>query len=72
MRTARAHVASIVPRAAEPGPPVSQENSLWTWLSALRLVIAPACHSAGRAPGHGPARGRKFAERPRTAVTAGS
>src|SRR5699024_11785716 len=45
IRTASAQVASIVPRAGLSGPPVSQENSLCTWLSAGRVVMGSACHS---------------------------
>ena len=64
IRTARRQAASIVPAARERGPPVSQDQSLCTWLSegrSMRLECAPRVRHAaavrlvllGGAPGVG-------------------
>src|SRR5690606_2445757 len=45
--TARAQVRAIVPAAADRGPPVSQDHSLWTWLS-LGIAIPPSCRAGPR------------------------
>ena len=46
MRTARAQVRLMVPAAdGDVGPPVSQEYSLWTWVSAGSKTITAPSHA---------------------------
>ncbi|GAA3708630.1 hypothetical protein GCM10022204_28390 [Microlunatus aurantiacus] len=72
MRTARAQVRLMVPTAdGDVGPPVSHENSLWTWVSAGNAAITPPSHAGAPTPAAGQARGSRRLRRPPTGQGSG-